>query len=132
MSRGRRYDTLQCACVWVTFTSKSACMSQTASPLLSETWAVYLWNLVTTAQADLWTPMREVAEQAWVLWELLVLAQPLLVVAPSPGAPAPHRTASLCARCASAARRGAHHALLLSLNLQGARQSRALRVVCCI
>ena len=34
----------------------------------------------------MWTPLREVAEQAWVLWELMVLAQPLLAVAPSPGA----------------------------------------------
>ncbi|KAK9831905.1 hypothetical protein WJX81_007718 [Elliptochloris bilobata] len=36
-------------------------------------------------EVDVWTPLREVAEQAWVLWELAVLAQPLLVVAPSPG-----------------------------------------------
>ena len=30
--------------------------------------------------------LAEVMEQAWVLWELLVLAQPLMVLAPSPGA----------------------------------------------
>lgn len=43
-------------------------------------------NGCSGAQADVWTPLREVAEQAWVLWELMVLAQPLLAVAPSPGA----------------------------------------------
>lgn len=38
------------------------------------------------AQVDIWSALAEVAEQAWTLWELLLLAQPLLVLAPSPGA----------------------------------------------
>ena len=42
-------------------------------------------------QVDIWSVLAEVAEQAWTLWELLLLAQPLLVLAPSPGAAAwPH------------------------------------------
>lgn len=39
------------------------------------------------AQADIWSVLAEVVEQAWALWEMLVLAKPLLVLAPSPGAP---------------------------------------------
>ena len=36
-------------------------------------------------QADVWSTLKEVVERAWVLWELMILAQPLLVLAPSPG-----------------------------------------------
>lgn len=36
-------------------------------------------------QANVWLPLQEVAEKCWVLWELMVLAQPLMVMAPSPG-----------------------------------------------
>ena len=43
-------------------------------------------------QADVWLPLEAVVEKCWVLWELTVLAQPLMVIAPSPGMPfAPHR-----------------------------------------
>ena len=42
-------------------------------------------------------PLQEVVEKCWVLWELMILAQPLMVIAPSPGAPpARLKTASLC------------------------------------
>ena len=33
----------------------------------------------------MWQPLQEVAEKCWVVWELMVLAQPLMVIAPSPG-----------------------------------------------
>jgi hypothetical protein len=36
-------------------------------------------------QVDIWSSLQEVVEQCWVLWELMVLAKPLLVLAPSPG-----------------------------------------------
>ena len=36
-------------------------------------------------QVDVWQPLQEVAEKCWVVWELMVLAQPLMVIAPSPG-----------------------------------------------
>ncbi|PRW56114.1 DENND6A-like [Chlorella sorokiniana] len=35
---------------------------------------------------DCFTPLRGVLPQLWALWELLLLGQPLMVVAPSPGA----------------------------------------------
>lgn len=38
-----------------------------------------------TVQVDIWSVLAEVIEQAWVLWEMLILAQPLMVLAPSPG-----------------------------------------------
>ena len=41
-------------------------------------------------QADVWSTLKEVVERAWVLWELMILAQPLLVLAPSPGVSARH------------------------------------------
>ncbi len=42
-------------------------------------------------QVDVWLPLEAVMEKCWILWELLVLAQPLMVIAPSPGMPfAPH------------------------------------------
>ncbi|CAK0733784.1 hypothetical protein CVIRNUC_000332 [Coccomyxa viridis] len=37
-------------------------------------------------EVDVWQPLQEVAEKCWVVWELMVLAQPLMVIAPSPGA----------------------------------------------
>jgi len=40
-------------------------------------------NVMT--QVDMWVPLQEVVEKCWVLWELMVLAQPLMVIAPSPG-----------------------------------------------
>ena len=33
----------------------------------------------------MWKPLQAVMEKCWVLWELLILAQPLMVIAPSPG-----------------------------------------------
>ncbi len=39
-----------------------------------------------THQVDVYTPLRNVIKQVWALWELMMLAQPLLVVGPSPGA----------------------------------------------
>lgn len=36
-------------------------------------------------QVDVFTPLRAVLERAWVLWELTLLAEPLMVVAPTPG-----------------------------------------------
>ncbi|CAL8466888.1 g6424 [Coccomyxa elongata] len=39
----------------------------------------------TFFEADVWSTLQEVVERAWVLWELMILAQPLLVLAPSPG-----------------------------------------------
>ncbi len=34
---------------------------------------------------DCFTPLRGVLPQLWALWELLLLGQPLMVVAPTPG-----------------------------------------------
>lgn len=50
---------------------------------------VVLWSLHPSTkhyavQADVWSTLQEVVERAWVLWELILLAQPLLVLAPSP------------------------------------------------
>ena len=36
-------------------------------------------------QADIYTPLRTVLDRLWTLWEHVVLAEPLLVIAPSPG-----------------------------------------------
>ena len=36
---------------------------------------------------DVFTPLRAVLDRAWVLWELTMLAEPLMVVAPTPGHP---------------------------------------------
>lgn len=36
-------------------------------------------------QVDVYSPFRSVLERIWAVWELAILAQPLLVVAPSPG-----------------------------------------------
>ena len=44
-------------------------------------------STVPGRQVDIYTPLCEVLDQAWVLWEILVLAQPLMVVSPTPGAP---------------------------------------------
>jgi hypothetical protein len=38
-------------------------------------------------QVDVWLPLQAVVEKCWVLWELMILAQPLMVIAPSPGVP---------------------------------------------
>ena len=40
-------------------------------------------NVMT--QVDMWVPLQEMVEKCWVLWELMMLAQPLMVIAPSPG-----------------------------------------------
>ena len=37
------------------------------------------------AQVDIFTPLRGVVKQLWQLWELMVLAEPLMVVGPTPG-----------------------------------------------
>lgn len=36
-------------------------------------------------QVDIYTPLKGVVKQLWQLWELMVLAEPLLVVGPTPG-----------------------------------------------
>ncbi|KAK9805887.1 hypothetical protein WJX73_001357 [Symbiochloris irregularis] len=36
-------------------------------------------------EADVFTPLRDVLDQAWTIWEMVVTAQPILIVAPSPG-----------------------------------------------
>lgn len=36
-------------------------------------------------QADIYTPLRTALDRLWTLWEHVVLAEPLLVIAPSPG-----------------------------------------------
>ena len=36
-------------------------------------------------QVDAYTPLKHVLQQLWALWELLVLGEPLLVAAPTPG-----------------------------------------------
>lgn len=38
-------------------------------------------------QVDIYTPLKSILAKAWVLWELTVLAEPLMVVACSPGEP---------------------------------------------
>ena len=38
------------------------------------------------ASSDCYTPLRGALPQLWALWELLLLGEPLMVVAPSPGA----------------------------------------------
>lgn len=64
--------------------------------------------------ADCFTPLRGSLPQLWALWELLLVGEPLMVVAPSPGgcqlargsARAP--SASARRRCRSAAQVGGH------------------------
>ncbi len=51
-------------------------------------------TVVRFSQVDVFTPLCAVVSRVWALWELLVLAEPLMVVAPTPGAP------SLAAVCA--------------------------------
>lgn len=41
--------------------------------------------LFLACQVDVFTPLQAVLAHAWVLWECVVLAQPLLVVGPQPG-----------------------------------------------
>ena len=36
-------------------------------------------------QVDVYTPFSALLPQLWALWELVLLAEPLLVLAPSPG-----------------------------------------------
>lgn len=36
-------------------------------------------------QVDVYTPLKAILTKAWVVWELLLLAQPLMVAARSPG-----------------------------------------------
>ena len=36
-------------------------------------------------EVDVWTPFTAVIEQLWTLWELVLLGEPLLVMAPTPG-----------------------------------------------
>ena len=38
-------------------------------------------------QADIFTPLKSILAKAWVLWELVLLAEPLMICAPTPGAP---------------------------------------------
>ena len=37
-------------------------------------------------QIDVYTPFSALLQHLWQLWELIMLAEPLLVLAPSPGA----------------------------------------------
>ena len=43
-------------------------------------------TVVTAVQVDVFTPLCAVVARVWALWELLMLAEPLMVVAPTPGA----------------------------------------------
>jgi len=36
-------------------------------------------------QVDIYTPFSALLQHLWTLWEVLLLAEPLLVLAPSPG-----------------------------------------------
>lgn len=36
-------------------------------------------------QIDVYTPLKAMLTKAWAVWELLLLAQPLMVAARSPG-----------------------------------------------
>ncbi len=56
------------------------CTASYSHSLILESWGVGL-------QVDVWLPLEAVMEKCWVLWELIVLAQPLMVIAPSPGTP---------------------------------------------
>ena len=38
-------------------------------------------------QVDVYTPLKAMLDKAWIVWEMTLLAEPLLVVAPSPGVP---------------------------------------------
>ena len=38
-------------------------------------------------QVDVYTPLKAVLEHAWQLWEAQILAQPLLIIAPTASAP---------------------------------------------
>ena len=38
-------------------------------------------------QVDVFTPFSALLQHLWALWEMMLLAEPLLVVAPSPGGP---------------------------------------------
>lgn len=49
-------------------------------------------------QVDIYTPMKAMLSKAWVLWELTMLAEPLMVVAPTPGPPPSHHTIVLTHR----------------------------------
>lgn len=49
-------------------------------------------------QVDIYTPMKAMLAKAWVLWELTMLAEPLMVVAPTPGPPPFHHTVVLTHR----------------------------------
>jgi hypothetical protein len=44
-----------------------------------------LLSLLSLLQMDAYTPLRHVMHQLWGLWELLLLGEPLLVAAPTPG-----------------------------------------------
>ena len=43
--------------------------------------------LKSTLQVDVYTPLKAVLEHAWQMWEAQILAQPLLIVAPTASAP---------------------------------------------
>jgi len=47
-------------------------------------------------QVDVFTPLCAVVSRVWALWELLVLAEPLMVVAPTPGTLLGHLRTCLC------------------------------------
>lgn len=45
------------------------------------------WFRVTfdLVQIDIYTPFNALLQRLWQLWEMVMLAEPLLVLAPSPG-----------------------------------------------
>ena len=47
-------------------------------------------------QVDVFTPLSAVVSRVWALWELLMLAEPLMVVAPTPGIKFAFAPARLC------------------------------------
>jgi hypothetical protein len=51
-----------------------------------------LWHL----QVDVYSPFKGVLEHLWTLWELVVLAQPFMILGPSPGtAPLVHQAVKM-------------------------------------
>ncbi len=42
-------------------------------------------SIIDCLQVDIYTPFSALLQHLWTLWEVLLLAEPLLVLAPSPG-----------------------------------------------
>lgn len=56
---------------------------------LPSVWSLHRLGVqnVVAAQVDVYTPFSALLQHLWALWELVLLAEPLLVLAPSPGHP---------------------------------------------